>query len=203
MIILTVQMLLPPPGVNNHQPVLQPPSSYTCYSARVRTDIRVNIFIQPWNSSLTLYAWDPGPKTRNKRAHITNGDRGQRGKGLTCLYWNKGPPFLTNKMLDIETIVQAHKPHILGLGEANLHHDHDVEDVQLPGYTLHVDSSIDNPNLGIAIVVVYTHNILRVRRREDLEDDTITAIWLEFGLPHQKSCLVCIGYRQWCLLGQP
>ena len=78
MIILTVQMLLPPPGVNNHQPVLQPPSSYTCYSARVRTDIRVNIFMQPWNSSLTLYAWDPGPKTRNKRAHITNGNKGER-----------------------------------------------------------------------------------------------------------------------------
>ena len=105
-------------------------------------------------------------------------------------------------MLDIETIVQAHKPHILGLGEANLHHNHDVEDVQLPGYTLHVDSSINNPNLGIARVVAYTHDILRVKRREDLEDDTIAAIWLECGLPHQTSFLVCIGYRQWRLLGQ-
>ena len=152
-------------------------------------------FIQPWITPLTLYAWDPGSKARNKMAHITNGNRGQRGRGVTCLYWNKGPSFSTNKMLDIETIVQAHKPHILGLGEANLHHNHDVEDVQLPGYTLHVDSSINNPNLGIARVVAYTHDILRVKRREDLEDDTIAAIWLECGLPHQTSFLVCIGYR--------
>ena len=143
-------MLVPPPGINIH-PVLQPTGSYTytCNSARVGTEIQINIFIQPWITPLTLYAWDPGSKARNKMAHITNGNRGQRGRGVTCLYWNKGPSFLTNKMLDIETIVQAHKPHSLGLGEANLHHNHDVEDVQLPGYTLHVDSSINNPNLGI------------------------------------------------------
>ena len=106
-------------------------------------------------------------------------------------------------MLDVETIVQTHKPHILGLGEANFRHDHDVEDVQLQGYTLHLDSSVDNPNLGMARVAVYTHNILRVKRREDLEDDTVAAVWLECGLPNQKSFLVCAGYRQWRLLGQP
>ena len=79
--------------------------------------------------------WDPGnnlspssasrtcpwvtSSDRNKAAHITNGNTGQRGKGVTCLYWNKGPAFLSNKMLDISTIIEEHKPHILGLGEAN------------------------------------------------------------------------------------
>ena len=118
------------------------------------------------------------------------------------MYWNKGPSFLTNKMPDIESIIETHKPHILGLCEANFRHDHDVEDVQLQGYTLHLDSSVRNPNLGTARVVVYTHNILRVKRREDLEDDTIAAVWLECGLSNQKSFLVCVGYRQWRLLGQ-
>ena len=132
-------------------------------------------------------------KKRNKVAHIMNGNIGQRGKGVTCVYWNKGPSFLTNKMNDIESIIDTHKPHILGLGEANFRHDHDVEDVQLQGYTLHLDSSVRNPNLGIARVVVYTHNILRVKRRADLEDDTIAAVWLECGLPSQKSFLVCVG----------
>jgi hypothetical protein len=61
---------------------------------------------------------------------------------------------------------------------------------------------VKNPNLGMARVVVYTHNILRVKRREDLEDDTVAAVWLECGLPNQKSFLVCVGYRQWRLLGQ-
>ena len=156
--------------------------------------------------------WDPGDTVstpvlitntdRNKLAHTTNGNRGQRGKGINCVYWNKGPSFLCNKQLDIETIVERHKPHVLGLGEANFRHDHDLEDVQLPGYTLHLDSSVNNPNLGMARVAVYTHNALRVKRRPDLEDDSIAAIWLECGLPNQQGVIICVGYRQWRLVGQ-
>ena len=41
-----------------------------------------------------------------------------------------------------------------------------------------------------------------MKRIEDLEDDTVAAVWLECGLPNQKSFLVCVGYRQWRLLGQ-
>ena len=141
-------------------------------------------------------------RDRNKIAHITHGNRGQRGKGITCLYWNKGPSSLQNKMLDIATIMDRHKPHILGLGEANFRNDHEIDAVQVPGYTLHIDSSINNPALGLARVVVYTSNILRVKRRDDLENSTVAAIWLECGLPNQKSFLVCMGYRQWRLVAQ-
>ena len=141
-------------------------------------------------------------KQRNKIAHTCHGNRGHRGKGITCLYWNKGPSFLSNKQLDIETLIAAHKPHILGLGEANFRNDHDLADVQQQDYTLHVDSSVNNPNLGMARVAVYTHNLLRVKRRNDLEDDTISAVWLECGLPNQRGFLLCVGYRQWRLLGQ-
>ena len=41
------------------------------------------------------------PSKKNKLAHIRNGNRGQRGKGITCMYWNKGPSFLANKQEDI------------------------------------------------------------------------------------------------------
>ena len=131
-------------------------------------------------------------RDRNRAAHITHGNRGQRGKGVTCLYWNKGPSSLSNKMIDIETIIDTHKPHILGLGEANHRLGHDIEAVQLPGYNLYIDSSINNPALGLARVVVYTHHSLRVKRREDLEDDIVAAVWLECGLPKQRSFLVCM-----------
>ena len=99
-------------------------------------------------------------------------------------------------------MIGTHKPHILGLGEANFRHYHNIEDVQLQGYTLHLNSSVNNPELGLARVAVYTHNTLRVKRRPDLEDDKIAAIWLECGLPHQKGILVRVGYRQWRLVGQ-
>ena len=123
---------------------------------------------------------------RNKITHATQGNRGQRGKGINCVYWNKGPAFLTNKQLDIESVISTQKPHILGLGEANFRHDHDIEEVQQQGYTLHLDSCVDNPALGMARVAVYTHNMLRVKRRHDLENGTIAAVWLECGLHHQR-----------------
>ena len=169
----------------------------------------------PDQATLGFYVWDPGLYSkhstafswmsrvqRNRLAHITFGNRGKRGKGISCLYWNKGPAFLIHKQLELETIIATHKPHILGLGEANFRQDHDLENVQYQGYTLHLDSSVNNQALGMARVAVYTHNSLRVKRRADLEDDTVSAIWLECGLPNQRGILVCMGYRQWRLLGQ-
>ena len=175
---------------------------------------QLNILDHPLsNMTLQFNAWDPGGVMIqpypwiysidwNKLAQITYGNRGQRGRGITCVYWNKGPSFLCNKLDDIESIINSHKPHVLGLGEANFRHDHDIEAVQLPGYTLHLDSCVNNPSLGMARVGVYTHESLRVKRRTDLEDDTVAAVWLECGLPNQQGLLVCVGYRQWRLLGQ-
>ena len=155
------------------------------------------------NSGITSGAYPHfNEKQLNRLIHTINGNRGLRGKGMVCAYWNKGPSFLTRNQLDIETIISTHKPHILGLGEANIRYDHDIAEVQQAGYTLHIDSSINNPSLGMARVAVYTSNILRVKRRVDLEDDTVAAVWLECGLPNQKGLLICSGYRQWGLLGQ-
>jgi hypothetical protein len=155
------------------------------------------------NSRLTpAHTWNTRIQ-KNKLAHINFGNRGQRGKGITCMYWNKGPSMLNNKQMDIETIIADHHPHVLGLGEANHRHDQDIEAVQIPGYNLHLDSGVDNMDVGgMARVAVYTHSSLRVNRRYDLEDDKIPAVWLECGLPRQKGILICMGYRQWRLLGQ-
>ena len=139
----------------------------------------------------------------NKLAHVINGNRGQRGRGITCIYWNKGSSLLKNKMHNIKSLVQDHSPHIFGLGEANLKLGHDLEDVNIPGYNLHADNVINCSQLAnTARVVVYTHNLLKVKRRFDLEVENVSAVWLECGLPNQKKSLICMAYRQWRLPGQ-
>ena len=193
-----------PPSWQNYQ---VPCSDYQVPSSGTSTAF---LFGSRTDQDQDIHLWDPGGTTfawldktmQNKLAHIISGNRGQRGKGIKCIYWNKGPAFLANKQMDIETIVSSHTPHILGLGEANFRHDHDLEDVQLRDYNLHLDSCVNNPQLGMARTAVYTHKSLRVKRRSDLEDSTVAAIWLECGLPNQHSILVCVGYRQWRLLGQ-
>ena len=132
-----------------------------------------------------------------------NGNREGRGKGLTCLYWNKGPSLLVNKQDDILSVVREHKPHIFGLGEANFKQGQNVDDVTIPGYKLHLDSGLEYGEVGnTARVAVYTHELVRVKRRQDLEDTRVAAVWLECGLPNQRGVLICMGYRQWRLLGQ-
>ena len=141
-------------------------------------------------------------KQRNFLAKIVNGNRGSWGPGIKLLHWNKGPSFLHNKQDEIEAMISLHHPHVLGLSEANFRSDHDPGLVQHANYDLHLSPTSSNPALNISRVVVYTHKSLVVKRREDLEDNRISAIWLEVGLPHKKKILLCQGYREWRYMGQ-
>jgi hypothetical protein len=118
------------------------------------------------------------------------------------MHWNKGPSYLQNKYSEIETIIAGHKPHILGLSEANLRAGHDLNSVQFSDYQLHTAQTLTNPDLQVSRVVVYTHNSLVVKRRHDLEDERISSIWLEVGLPRKKKILMCHAYREWKYLYQ-
>ena len=131
-----------------------------------------------------------------------NGNRGRNGRGIKLIAWNKGSSLLQNKHHEIETIISTDKPHVLGLGEANLKCNADLTRVQHQGYMLHTAPTMNNPDLGISRIVVYTHSSIVVKRRHDLEDQSISAIWLEVGLPRQKKILVANVYREWQYLGQ-
>ena len=126
-------------------------------------------------------------KDRNFLAKIVNGNRGTRGTGLKLAHWNKGPAYLHNKHLEIETLITDHHPHLLGLSEANLKKDHDHSLVQHADYHLHLPPTLSNPEVDTARVIVYTHKSLIVKRRVDLEDSRISAIWLEVGLPQKRN----------------
>ena len=126
---------------------------------------------------------------------MVNGNGRQRG--IKIIHWNKGSSFLENKFNEVEAVINGHKPHMIGLSEANLRAGHDKTKVQLTDYNLHTAQTLDNPDLLVSRVVVYTHNLLIVKRRYDLEDKNISSIWLEVGLPRQRKFLVCHAYREW------
>ena len=140
-------------------------------------------------------------KLLNKEIHTLNGNHSKRGKPIKICYWNKGSSFLINKTEDVKEIINTHKPLVLGLGEAQFKSNHELADVQQPGYTLHLDSC--QASLGISRCAVYTHDSLVVKRRHDLETEGIATVWLQLGLPNQKGILVMCGYRQWRLPHQP
>ena len=152
----------------------------------------------------TLLTYKPhiSKRLRNFLARMLYGNRSQRGHGIKLLHWNKGPSFLHNKHQDVETVLASHRPHVLGLSEANLKVGHDLALVQHQDYEMHTCDTLTNPELGVSRIVAYSHKSLVVKRRRDLEDNTISAIWLEIGLPRQRKILHCQAYREWQYLGQ-
>ena len=139
---------------------------------------------------------------RNNLTKSINGNRGQRGRGIKLVAWNKGSALLHNKHEEVEAILAGHEPHILGLSEANLRSSADLSQVQHDEYQLHTAPTMSNPALGISRVVVYTHSSLVVKRRPDLEDETLSAIWLEVGMPRKRKILVANIYREWKFMNQ-
>ena len=168
-----------------------PASSWTgLHSSPSRiVQVRHNVAVKPFLSS----------KDWNFLAKMVQRNRSQRGHGIKLIHWNKGPSFLANKHHEIE---DSWKPHVFGLSEANLKRGHDQSLVQHQDYDLHICDTLNNPELGISRIVVYCHKSLVVKRRRDLEDNNISAIWLEIGLPRQKKILHCQAYREWQHLGQ-
>ena len=105
-------------------------------------------------------------------------------------------------MPEISNIISGLHPHIIGISEANLQHNHDQNLVQLEDYTLHTWPTLQNPLLKTSRIVTYTHKSLVAKIRQDLMSSSYSSIWLEVGLPRHKKFLVCQTYREWQLLNQ-
>ena len=107
-----------------------------------------------------------------------------------------------NKKSEIENLISDYKPHLLGVSEANLYKNHCMDNCRIPDYDLITCNTLNNEALQVSRVVVYKHNSLVVKVREDLMSDKFSSIWLEVGLPGRSRFLVCNVYREWQYLGQ-
>ena len=143
------------------------------------------------------------PEDNNFLARYKYGNKRDKKNGITIMHWNKGPSLLSNKMHDLENIIDKYRPHVLGLSEGNLRKFDDESDVQLKDYNLHTCPTINNLEHGVSRVVVYTHKSIVVKPRPDLMNPWVSSIWLEVGLPRQRKFLLCNGYREWGYPNQP
>ena len=86
-------------------------------------------------------------RERNAYMKAMHDNRTNRGRGIKIIAWNKGSSFLQNKHKEIEVLIAADRPHILGLSEANLKKGTDISTVQHDHYTLHTAPTLENPLL--------------------------------------------------------
>ena len=106
----------------------------------------------------------------NFEARYKFGNR--RRQGINICHWNKGGGYLTNRINEIENVIDTFRPHLLGISEANVWKNHDIQDIQIENYNVHLAKSIENPNYHVSRVVVYTHKDLCVKIRHNLMNDT-------------------------------
>ena len=133
-------------------------------------------------------------------ARYTNGNRTNRG--IKLCHWNAGNSHLRNKMESIENVVKKYSPHVIGISEANLLKNHDINEVQIAEYELITSTTMENISLQYSRVVVYKHSSIISKVRKDLMSPDFSSIWLECGLPNKRKFLVCNLYREWQYLGQ-
>ena len=105
------------------------------------------------NNPHSIHTWLT-KKERNFIAKVTHGNK--REKGIKILHWNKGPSFLHSKHQEIEAVIETHKPHVLGLSEANLWKTHDPSNSQFKDYELNTCPTADNPDLNVSRVHSHT-----------------------------------------------
>ena len=139
-------------------------------------------------------------KKKNKLVRAKNGNR--QNRGIKLAHWNAGSAHLKNKMHEIEQVVAENRPHILGISEANLKKEHNIDEVQLQDYDLIVSKTMDNNQLEVSRVVCYKHQSIVAEVRDDLMDEEFSSIWVEIGMPGKKKFLLCQLYRDWRYLGQ-
>ena len=84
-------------------------------------------------------------KDLNFLARMVNGNRKERG--IKVQHWNKGPAHLVNKHYQIEALISEHRPHVLGLSEANFYNTHDIADINQDGYDVHLASTISKSGI--------------------------------------------------------
>ena len=124
---------------------------------------------------------------------------GRKRTGLRLSTWNKGGANqdLWKKRNEIALQLQALDLDCLGVTEANLKTDADMQSVHIPGYVLKWDSGRENNEKKISRVAVYIKEELSFEVVTNyMKDDLMPEVWLRLGHQRTRRTLVGFVYRE-------
>ena len=97
------------------------------------------------------------------------------------------------KMVEVNSIITAAEPDILGISEPELTDDMMLS-CHVPGYKW--EGKRDSVRINVLV-----NDSLDYKRRHDLEKPGLAAVWIEVSPRQKKSVLVCNLYREWKIPG--
>ena len=122
-----------------------------------------------------------------------------KARDLRIGTWNKGGANqeLRKKINEITILLHEQNLDCLGVTEANLQKDANLEDVNIPGYSLVHDMGKENNMKKNSRVVAYIKEELCYEIvRKHMEGDLMPEIWIKLGHAGTRRTLVCFVYRE-------
>ena len=133
-------------------------------------------------------------KQRNKNQYTLNGNKSIKTSILKIIHWNKGPSDFFKDTTKIENNLQKYKPDIVSLSEANIHINKRTFLKEFKDYN--VETALMAKITGISRSALLIKKGIKYKRRENLENQIISTIWIEV-ITKNKPILIASGYRQW------
>ena len=149
----------------------------------------------------------------NKTVKMKNGNR--RAIGYNIAAWNCGRGLIskkntdTDKLVDIKLFIQEHKPHLLGIIEADIHGPNSTsnrtprytteeinERLKIEGYSIILPQTWHTHNQARLIVYISDEIKGKIRANTQANND-LPSITIEIGLGREKKTLCNFYYREW------
>ena len=107
-----------------------------------------------------------------------------KSRGIKLAHYNKGNASMFSRMTEIKQMIDMHRPLILGISEANIKTNEDINLYSIKDYKIFpAPASVS----GVIRLVVYVHKEISVKLRNDLMCPGLSSVWLEAGYKNTKS----------------
>ena len=118
---------------------------------------------------------------------------------IKAIHWNVESKLWTNKLIDLELLLDEKCPDTCFVSEANLWDNMEDYDCNIPGYYIVLPSTM--VSLKHARIILLVKNGLDVHvLREHMDTDTAT-IWIRIGSSKSRSVIIGGIYREHQQLG--
>ena len=127
--------------------------------------------------------------TSNYQARMLHGNI---KKGIINMHVNIRSIY--NKMSEVKNLLKKENPHILGISEAELKKNHDINTLKVPGYDFLLPPSWEV--YGKARVVVYIKKSLHYEIVPILQNPEVQTVWFRAGFKNKKKIYFSHQYRE-------
>ena len=132
-------------------------------------------------------------KQNNKRMKRSNGNI--KNQNIKIMHWNGGNAQLVNQLVEVETLINLHKPDIFCLNEANIRCNTELGSISLPNYNVEMDRMIET--FGVARVAIFIKKKLVYKRMTSNKLNDFPIVSIRVCHPNQKRFELNAIYRQW------